>query len=150
MAQRLGGLTRCSLWSYCGLLLSKQLSSICVQSAAGWGIQHSGRARQVEEKGHEVGAKAWSGWPPGPAGAGGGEVQQILASLGLHLWFPLGECTLITGREGLLWFTGKPPQESSHASPHHPVLHFTCTSGGCAFCPVSHFFCDLGTGYAGG
>lgn len=29
------------LWA---LYLSKQLSSICVQSAAGWGIQHAGRA----------------------------------------------------------------------------------------------------------
>ena len=37
-----------------------------------------------------------------------------------HLWFPLGECTLTAGGRGGLWFTGKPPQESSHASPHHP------------------------------
>ena len=79
-----------------------------------------GDLRQVAERGHEVGAKAWGGGPPGLAGAGGGEALQILASLGLHLWFPLGECTLIAGREGLLWLTGKPPQESSHASPTTP------------------------------
>ena len=83
------------LWAL--YLLSKQLSSICVQSAAGQGIKtHQnmlGEHRQMEERGHEVRGESvglgasrasWSQWWGSSADSGIRELTSVVSTGRVH------------------------------------------------------------------
>lgn len=83
-------------------LFSKWFSSIFVQSDAGQGIQACWESlSKWRREGTRSGVRAWGGRPPEPAGAAWGKVQWILASVDLHLRFPLHEVHPGSGSEGL-------------------------------------------------